>query len=345
MQNSYIPNIDISSLISSDFNDDSYKNVAKEIKKASEEIGFFTVTGHGISNAKIDKLLSTCRHFFHSPDKEKLKIAPKKWNPNTNTVYRGYFPSSVNGKEGLDIGDPQLSDDMKDLLVKEKFEVNHDMSYLNPEWQIVIDDYYNSIFELGMRLFKSIISVYSSNLDLADKAFIRPKTLSTLRFNFYPKQEKPVEISEQDGVALGCETHVDSGIMTILYQDKKGGLQVQNRHTLEWHEVPHDPNAVSRSLLTLVVPVAAPMSTAVAAPNAFTVVAFVFNKLNVVWFVVISPPSTFKSRSTSKLLLILVVPVDAPMSIAVALPPKLIVVAVSSNNAIVVLAASMHPPW
>jgi isopenicillin N synthase-like dioxygenase len=77
MQNSYIPNIDISSLISSDFNDDSYQNVAKEIKKASEEIGFFTVTGHGISNTKIDKLLSTCRHFFHSPDKEKLKIAPK----------------------------------------------------------------------------------------------------------------------------------------------------------------------------------------------------------------------------------------------------------------------------
>ena len=132
---------------------------------------------------------------------------------------------------------------MKDLLVKEKFEVNHDMSYLNPEWQIVIDDYYNSIFDLGMRLFKSIISVYSKNIDLANKAFARPKTLSTLRFNFYPKQEKPVEISEQDGVALGCETHVDSGIMTILYQDKKGGLQVQNRHTLEWHDVPHDPNA------------------------------------------------------------------------------------------------------
>jgi len=243
MLNNYIPNIDISSLISSDFNDDNYKNVAKEIKKASEEIGFFTVTGHGISNAKIDKLLSTCRHFFHSTNEEKLKIAPKKWNPNTNTVYRGYFPSSVNGKEGLDIGDPQLSHDMKDLLVKEKFEVNHDMSYLNPEWQIVIDDYYNSIFELGMRLFKSIISAYSSNLDLANKAFVRPKTLSTLRFNFYPKQDKPVEISEQDGVALGCETHVDSGIMTILYQDKKGGLQVQNRHTLEWHDVPHDPNA------------------------------------------------------------------------------------------------------
>ena len=179
MQNNYIPNIDISSLITSNFDNDNYKNVSKEIKKASEEIGFFTVTGHGISNTKIEKLLSTCRHFFHSSDKEKLKIAPKKWNQKTDTVYRGYFPSSVNGKEGLDIGDPLLSNDMKDLLTKEKFEVNHDMSYLNPEWQMVIDDYYNSIFDLGMKLFKSIISVYSSNIDLADMAFVRPKTLST----------------------------------------------------------------------------------------------------------------------------------------------------------------------
>ena len=243
MQNNYIPNIDISSLVSSDFSDNDYQNVAKEIKKASEEVGFFTVTGHGISNEKIEQILSTCRHFFHSPDEEKIKIAPKKWNTNTDTVYRGYFPSSVNGKEGLDIGDPRLTLDMKDLLSKEKFEVNHDMSYLNPNWQSIIDDYYNSVFDLGLKLFKSIISVYSNNLNLADQAFVRPKTLSTLRFNFYPKQDKPVEVSAQDGVALGCETHVDSGIMTILYQDKKGGLQVQNRHSLEWHDVPHDPNA------------------------------------------------------------------------------------------------------
>ena len=34
-------------------------------------------------------------------------------------------------------------------------------------------------------------------------------------------KSKPVEISKQDGVALGCETHVDSGIFTILYQDQR----------------------------------------------------------------------------------------------------------------------------
>jgi isopenicillin N synthase-like dioxygenase len=117
------------------------------------------------------------------------------------------------------------------------------MTFLDPSWQATINNYFDDLHNLGMIIFKTIISSFSSNLSIADRAFQRPKTLSTLRFNYYPKQDKPVEVSSQDGVALGCETHVDSGIMTILYQDKKGGLQVQNRHSLEWYDVPHDPNA------------------------------------------------------------------------------------------------------
>ena len=87
-------------------------------------------------------------------------------------------------------------------------------------------------------MFKSVIKLNKKNPDISSKAFSRLKTLSTLRFNYYPNQTKPVEISKQDGVALGCETHVDSGIFTILYQDKKGGLQVQNRKTKKWYNVP-----------------------------------------------------------------------------------------------------------
>ncbi|MDC3149073.1 isopenicillin N synthase family oxygenase [Alphaproteobacteria bacterium] len=243
MQNNYIPNIDLSEIISKDLNSDAAKQIAKSIKEASEDIGFFTVTNHGIPISKINNLLKTCKKFFYLPEEDKLKIAPKKWNPNTNTVYRGYFPSSVNGKEGLDIGDPLLKQNMADLLKKEKFELNHDMTFLDPSWQATINNYFDDLHNLGMIIFKTIISSFSSNLSIADRAFQRPKTLSTLRFNYYPKQDKPVEVSSQDGVALGCETHVDSGIMTILYQDKKGGLQVQNRHSLQWYDVPHDPNA------------------------------------------------------------------------------------------------------
>ena len=53
-----------------------------------------------------------------------------------------------------------------------------------------------------------------------------------------------MEISKHDGTALGCETHVDSGIFTILYQDKKGGLQVQNRRNKKWYNVPFNRKAL-----------------------------------------------------------------------------------------------------
>ena len=57
------------------------------------------------------------------------------------------------------------------------------------------------------------------NPDISSVAFSRLKTLSTLRFNYYPNQTKPVEISKQDGVALGCETHVDSGVCLLYTSD------------------------------------------------------------------------------------------------------------------------------
>jgi isopenicillin N synthase-like dioxygenase len=107
-----------------------------------------------------------------------------------------------------------------------------------------LSNYYDNIFSLSEILFKGIIKLYKKDEAISSKAFSRLKTLSTLRFNYYPNQTKPVEISVQDGIALGCETHVDSGIFTVLYQDRKGGLQVQNRKTKKWHDVTFNKKAL-----------------------------------------------------------------------------------------------------
>jgi len=46
---SYIPTINISSLLKSEFESKSAINTLKKIEKACVEVGFFQVTGHGIS--------------------------------------------------------------------------------------------------------------------------------------------------------------------------------------------------------------------------------------------------------------------------------------------------------
>ena len=56
MQSNYIPNIDLADIINKDLNSDAAIQVSNNIKKASEEIGFFTVTNHGIPISKIDNL-------------------------------------------------------------------------------------------------------------------------------------------------------------------------------------------------------------------------------------------------------------------------------------------------
>ena len=244
MTKNLIPTIDISSIVKNDFNTNESTKTINKIKKACINVGFFQVIGHGISKKNIKNICNVGNKFFNSSEDNKKKLAPKKWNNKNKNVYRGYFPNDVNGKEGLDIGDLKVTKKYANI------KKNQYIEYLNLNKSIdkksikILSDYFDKIFILSETLFKSIIKLYNNDTNRSKVAFSRRKTLSTLRFNYYPSQTKPVEISKQDGIALGCETHVDSGIFTILYQDKKGGLQVQNRKNKKWINVPFNKDAL-----------------------------------------------------------------------------------------------------
>ena len=240
----YIPTINISSLLKSEFKSKSARNTIKKIEKACVEVGFFQVTGHGINIKKIENICKIGDNFFNSSENNKKKLAPKKWNRKNKNIYRGYFPNTVNGKEGLDLGDLKITSKNSKKYKSPYIEyLNLNKSLSNSSIKS-LSSYFDEIFSLSEILFKSIIKLYKKDESISNQAFSRIKTLSTLRFNYYPNQTKPVEISKQDGVALGCETHVDSGVFTVLYQDKKGGLQVQNRKNKKWYDVPFNKKAL-----------------------------------------------------------------------------------------------------
>jgi len=241
---SYIPTINISSLLKSDFNSKAAVNTIKKIEKACVDVGFFQVTGHGISIEEIENICKIGNTFFNSSEKNKKKLAPKKWNKKNKNIYRGYFPNSVNGKEGLDLGDLKITEKDSKIYKSSYIEYLNLNKSLSKSSIKSLSCYFDEIFSLSEILFKSIIKLYKKDESISNQAFSRIKTLSTLRFNYYPNQTKPVEISKHDGVALGCETHVDSGVFTVLYQDKKGGLQVQNRKNKKWFDVPFNKKAL-----------------------------------------------------------------------------------------------------
>ena len=240
---SYIPTINISSLLDGKFVSKEAKKTIQSIKKACVEVGFFQVIGHGLKNEEIKNICDVGNKFFNMEDKCKRKLSPKKWNKKNKNIYRGYFPNDVNGKEGLDLGDLKVSSKYSNNIKNQYIEYLNLQKCFSSKAVKKLNNYFDNIFCLSEILFKSIIVYYKKDPKISNQAFSRLKTLSTLRFNNYPNQKKPVEISKQDGVALGCETHVDSGIFTVLYQDKKGGLQVQNRKSKKWYDVPFNKKA------------------------------------------------------------------------------------------------------
>ena len=244
IKNRFIPTINISPLTKKNLNSKKANNIIKQIEVACINIGFFQITGHGISLKKIKNLCNVGNNFFKSTYKNKTKLAPKKWNKNNKNVYRGYFPNDVNGKEGLDIGDLRVTKNFSNKIKNQYIEYIDLKKSFNKKDIVILSDYFDRVYNLSEILFKCIIKIYKKDPSLSRVVFSRLKTLSTLRFNYYSNQSKPIEISKQDGVALGCETHVDSGIFTVLYQDKRGGLQVQNRKNKKWYNVPFNKNAL-----------------------------------------------------------------------------------------------------
>ena len=244
MTKNIIPTINISSIVKKGFESPKSIITINKIKKACINIGFFQITGHGINQKKIKNICNVGNKFFKSSEKNKRKLSPKKWNSRNKNIYRGYFPNDVNGKEGLDIGDLKVTKKYADNIKNQYIEYLNLNKSIDKKSIKILSNYFDNIYNLCEILFKGVIKLYNKDTEISKKAFSRCKTLSTLRFNYYPNQSKPVEISKQDGAALGCETHVDSGIFTVLYQDKKGGLQVQNRKNKKWNNVPFNKSAL-----------------------------------------------------------------------------------------------------
>ena len=76
--NEYIPKIDIVDLIKYAVGAPEAVTVILKIKKASAEVGFFSVSNHGVSNLSIDQIYRMAQSFFYSPLDQKTMLSPKK---------------------------------------------------------------------------------------------------------------------------------------------------------------------------------------------------------------------------------------------------------------------------
>jgi len=206
------------------------QQLAKQVRDACINVGFFYVKGHGIPEEDIAGAVEVGKKFFELPTEQKSEFDSRK-----SSNFKGYTAllsenNDPNGRgdlhEGFDFG-PEGDDG------NEKTEKNA-MSGANvwptryvPEFRESVLRYYQEAIRLGRSLFP----LFALALDLPENYF-EDKTkeaAAIMRVLHYPPQTGP-----HDDRVVGIGAHTDFECFTILWQQTGvQALQVLNTDK-EW---------------------------------------------------------------------------------------------------------------
>jgi isopenicillin N synthase-like dioxygenase len=211
-------------------------HAAAQVDWAASEFGFFYVVGHGVESGTIDLLLELSRSFFRTGDEVKHRIHMSRGG----RAWRGYFP--VGGeltsgrpdlKEGLYFGEELPENDAR---VRAGMPLHGRNLFPDlPGFRGAVLDYMTALTGLGHKLMSSI----GRGLRVGDNFFVDRYTgLPTQLFRIF---NYPATLDAQSADSRGVGEHTDYGLLTLLYQDEVGGLQV--RHGDCWIDVPHVPGS------------------------------------------------------------------------------------------------------
>jgi isopenicillin N synthase-like dioxygenase len=198
--------------------------LAKDIGEAARGVGFFYVTGHGISPTLMDEVFAASRLFFGLSSDEKDAVSIRKSLHN-----RGYV-----GMKGESL------DPTKPADLKEAYNVGLELSAADPRvvrgepfrgvnlwpelpgWRDTLLAYFDAVWSVGRRLHEGI----ARDLDLAPNYFEDKldSPMATLRLLHYPPQPAGAAAGQ-----IGAGEHTDYGDITLLLTDEVGGLEVKRR--------------------------------------------------------------------------------------------------------------------
>lgn len=228
---SHIPVIDLGPLRDGS----APREVAREIHRASREIGFIYVTNHGIPEELIERTRAAAYGFFHAPQAQKQALG-------ISDRHRGF----------LQVGGARMQDDAKPDL-KESFiwgfeeadgraADDHPLRGPNrwPEFQPGLRDVAMAYFAAVHEVAQQLMRAFALGLDLPEEFFLKghERPMSRASMIWYPPQDV-----QRDAGRFGVGPHTDFGVLTVLCQDGTGGLQVQDLNG-DWIDAPPIPGTL-----------------------------------------------------------------------------------------------------
>ncbi|MCX5373061.1 isopenicillin N synthase family oxygenase [Streptomyces sp. NBC_00103] len=208
-----------------------------QLHSAAHDVGFFQLVGHGVGERETGELLSAMRDFFALPEAERLAI------DNVNSPhFRGYTRTGdertggrQDWRDQLDIGaERPARTPGADEPAYWWLEGPNQWPAGLPALRTAALAWIARLSAVAEKLLHELLASIGAPVDFYDQAF-GERAHPHLKLVRYPG-------SAGDGAGQGVGAHKDYGFLTLLLQDRVGGLQVQRADGL-FHDVPPLPGA------------------------------------------------------------------------------------------------------
>ncbi|MET0271971.1 MAG: 2-oxoglutarate and iron-dependent oxygenase domain-containing protein [Phenylobacterium sp.] len=208
--------------------------VAAEIAGACEAHGFFYLVGHGIEPRLFADLETQSRRFFALPRAAKEALAMSRGG----RAWRGWFPlggeltsGKPDLKEGLYLG-TELAPDHPRVRAGTPMHGANLWPAALPELKPAVLNYMDAATRAAAKLMEGVSLSLGLDAGWFARAYLAQPTV-LFRIFHYPATG-PSDIHWNG--AWGVGEHTDYGLLTLLAQDRHGGLQVKTPSG--WIEAP-----------------------------------------------------------------------------------------------------------
>jgi isopenicillin N synthase-like dioxygenase len=210
--------------------------VARQVAEACRHYGFFYLHGHGVPAPLRTGGFDAAQRFFSLPLEDRMACRPvsarqnRGYQPMFDTVHAGSKPDL---KESFDMGYPLPADDA-DLVAGVPFHSINTWPTL-PGFRHQVEALYHGMLDCGRQVLRAM----ALGLDADENFFVGRcrKPTTNMRLVHYPPQDP------QPDAGIGASAHTDRGIVTLLLNDRNGGLHVQGEGG-DWIDAPPEDEAI-----------------------------------------------------------------------------------------------------
>jgi isopenicillin N synthase-like dioxygenase len=215
------------------------RSVARALREACLDTGFFYLANHGITQAEFDIAHAFGLQLFELPRAEKAKLDKSK-----HAARQGWMPVG-----GLNPGaNPDKDADQKETFVFPREPLPGEVRGDNPavgngQWpdpallpgfREFLTAHIAKRVAIAQRLCRALALSLDLPEDYLDESHRYPGI--SLTYNYYP----PLDPETVGRTQWGISPHTDYGTFTLLSQDALGGLEVRSAAD-EWIDVPPIP--------------------------------------------------------------------------------------------------------